>query len=1842
MRNILITTALLCACAITASAQLGPVTVQATLKKADGTLCNGSITLAYPTFTSPDGQYNVAGSVTTTVTSGVLSVTLEPGGYSAQYALAPDGCGPSVELWGVPQSPNPVTLAQVTTLASGFCSIQGTLWPIGCGYGIGTALPAACSVGQAFFLTSASAGSNWYGCTTANTWTLEGGGGGGSPSFSAITNGTNTGHTLTVGNSTVLAPTGTGIINADQLNGGTVPTTTQFLGSNSSNQVIAAPYIGSALPGTCSVGQVFFLTSAMLGLNWYGCTSTNTWTQQGGSGGAGTPPYSVGVSAVSSYTIPETTHLQGTSPLAWLFGTTSTTYTVTGATNATPIVVTVSSTTGLTNSSVVSLSGVLGNTAANGIFGIGSVTGTTFTLLGSAGNGAWTSGGTVAIGSQAEAPNYYRDSAGDVFLTFNPPFSGVIEVGSGNSGGGGGGGGGGSFSAITSGVNSGGNTMTVGSTSTLTISGTGIINANEINSAQPPVSTQYLGTNSFRQLTVALTPLLPLNNLGDLNNVVTARTNLGLGTFALKNSLVSGDIPNNAANTTGNATTATMLATSPSQCPTGPQQFSTGITANGTPNCSEVSSGSISGVLGVAVGGTGTGTAFTPGSALFAGTGGVYAQDNGNFFWDPINHRLGLGTTTPASTLDVESTVGAIFTRALGSATAGAPQAAMILGLSNTVPNVVGGGPAFVFRASNNALGLVFTGRVGTAWENPAAGSEAASLIFTSRSPSDTTASIERMRIDSQGNMLIGGTTDAGYNLDVQDSGSVGTARFFNQTATTGTTRVRISRGAGDTTTTNTLASDASASLFGLSLTGLTTGSIPFIGASGLMSQDAAFAWSSTNHNLTLSGANVNQLNIIGTAAAGEQITAGSGNNAADIQIGSGGGGGSGDHAFTSYFKGATSEWITGGVWNGVPNYVIRDPTNSFLPRLVVQHTTGNVSLSPLNEGDSGYRLDVQSSGSSGTLRVWDQTASTGTTLEALQAGAGQSGNLLNINNNSGVTQASIDSSYHFNAPQFTVNVSNGATLNTSLSLAATGLVNWTDVCTTRNGAGILEIDNCTAGTYRDLILRNITVSGLASSGTQCAQLTSTGLLQGTGGPCPGGGGGGVSSVGLSMPTVLCPTITGSPVTTTGVLTCNIGTQSANTFLRGPTSGSAAAPAWGPLVAADLPGPGSTTQVAYNLASVLTGSANLTYVSPALTIGVGGATTGQLILQNGGTSGLGVTIQNNIATGAYNFNLPSTAGTAGNPLCSGGGSASPMTWCTVTVPNGGTGQTTLTNHGLLVGAGTAAVTQLAAAALGTILQGNGGSSDPSFTATPILGVAGATLGTLRFAGNTSGTVTVESAAAAGTWTMVLPTGTGTAGQLLSTDGAGVTSWTSATSGAWNTIANAVSPLTLANGTQATTFNQTAAVNWTWANTAAANSGASQSSPTLNLNGTYWNGVATASDGWTIQNAVGNGSNGTTSLTLAHNGLNTGTQTVSLLNTVAATSGTSQNSPLLGLTGSYWNGSAPASDGWNLQDSIGNGTNGMSTLNIAHAGSTTGPQQIVITNPGHFNSGDAYGNTTPLLVQSGPLGSWYSNFDAAFTAMFAPTVTFNIVGFAVQESGSTNMFSSPIQGVAINADSAPGHQPNGISGICATAVAGSSMSSVGCWGATVSAVDGVPSHYNDYSTLFGIEADCSLNTAHSSCNAYFAFGGSNTAGDNSNAFLVGTLGTSGSTIYPWGTAMFVDDGTTNNGIVLGSQNSGCTIVGGNTACRNSLSQPIYMHGYDNTTTCAGHGCATTGQIFEDPGGLMQIYSYQGSGAAGSVFIGNGSFIVNSLAGSGNAAACLNSSGQLYRSTTTSCP
>jgi hypothetical protein len=71
------------------------------------------------------------------------------------------------------------------------------------------------------------------------------------------------------------------------------------------------------------------------------------------------------------------------------------------------------------------------------------------------------------------------------------------------------------------------------------------------------------------------------------------------------------------------------------------------------------------GVLPVVRGGTGTGIAFTQGSVVFAGAGGVYSQDNAKFFWDDTNFRLQIPSILfPLGTLFTEDALGVLSIRA--------------------------------------------------------------------------------------------------------------------------------------------------------------------------------------------------------------------------------------------------------------------------------------------------------------------------------------------------------------------------------------------------------------------------------------------------------------------------------------------------------------------------------------------------------------------------------------------------------------------------------------------------------------------------------------------------------------------------------------------------------------------------------------------------------------------------------------------------------------------------------------------------------------------------------------------------------------------------------------------------------------------------------------------------------------------------------------------------------------------------------------------------------------------------------------------------------------------------
>lgn len=64
-----------------------------------------------------------------------------------------------------------------------------------------------------------------------------------------------------------------------------------------------------------------------------------------------------------------------------------------------------------------------------------------------------------------------------------------------------------------------------------------------------------------------------------------------------------------------------------------------------------------------------------------------------------------------------------------------------------------------------------------------------------------------------------------------------------------------------------------------------------------------------------------------------------------------------------------------------------------------------------------------------------------------------------------------------------------------------------------------------------------------------------------------------------------------------------------------------------------------------------------------------------------------------------------------------------------------------------------------------------------------------------------------------------------------------------------------------------------------------------------------------------------------------------TDDVNIQQPTPATSGANQSSKNLNIQGSFWNGSAAATDQWQVNETLGTGTNPTSTLNVTHSGST---------------------------------------------------------------------------------------------------------------------------------------------------------------------------------------------------------------------------------------------------------------------------------------------------------------
>ena len=196
------------------------------------------------------------------------------------------------------------------------------------------------------------------------------------------------------------------------------------------------------------------------------------------------------------------------------------------------------------------------------------------------------------------------------------------------------------------------------------------------------------------------------------------------------------------------------------------------------------------------------------GRVLFQGTGNVLQQSS-SLFWDATNSRLGIGTSTPTNTI----TIGQAVASALQSSAAGiftsnesASNVFVQVAASNDpvqrpvfagtrsrgtllIPTAVQSGDAittFLSQAFDGTAGQASAGLSFDAESNASSGNAPQLISFITGASGATRTT--KMQVRSNGNVLIGTTTDAGFKLDVN-----GTARVQGNTTIGGTITISSS-----------------------------------------------------------------------------------------------------------------------------------------------------------------------------------------------------------------------------------------------------------------------------------------------------------------------------------------------------------------------------------------------------------------------------------------------------------------------------------------------------------------------------------------------------------------------------------------------------------------------------------------------------------------------------------------------------------------------------------------------------------------------------------------------------------------------------------------------------------------------------------------------------------------------------------------------------------------------------------------------------------------------------------------------------------------------------------------
>ena len=220
--------------------------------------------------------------------------------------------------------------------------------------------------------------------------------------------------------------------------------------------------------------------------------------------------------------------------------------------------------------------------------------------------------------------------------------------------------------------------------------------------------------------------------------------------------------------------------------------FSAGTTGF-TPNTATTGAVTLAGVLNVANGGTGTSTAFTQGSVVFAGASGTYAQDNANLYYNPTGYSSGPTLQLGPSGSNPNDAVFEVYAATAGNMTAHFHNNGVQSTTGGAIVNLNSsptGTPAAI--ASGNRLGSLQWG--GTYDNTLTIQSGAAINAFTTQNWTSTHAGSKLVFNTVPNNSL---TRTTALTLDQDQSATfagalsvAGTTTLFNGSATAGVATV--------------------------------------------------------------------------------------------------------------------------------------------------------------------------------------------------------------------------------------------------------------------------------------------------------------------------------------------------------------------------------------------------------------------------------------------------------------------------------------------------------------------------------------------------------------------------------------------------------------------------------------------------------------------------------------------------------------------------------------------------------------------------------------------------------------------------------------------------------------------------------------------------------------------------------------------------------------------------------------------------------------------------------------------------------------------------------------------